>query len=289
MAEEKSPGEVQMVTPGEYFNVLKGKKQKINDGILEEIYNNCLILLEKYQRTNQVDAMKKLLFHLDVIEKERQVLAAGLDTFVYLSDVKAYVENVQDRVVKIIELERYEREIPDEIIDAYEKVKDIFSKFFIVFTDYTKEHVDKTKKERDPILFGMFQDKNVEATAERLYFIGDWEDEYCDLTLDRLVSEMKKVNPDVGEDTQVEFTLRDPKNLDELRAKLKALDDERRNGRMNNNLYVVNTNTNSTLPSATIITAGSIADEPKKEESNFFSKVRSFFNKRAKEEDERAR
>ena len=229
------------VSPGFYFNALKDKKQKISDATLEGIYDNCLILLEKYEKTGQLDAMKKLLFHIDTIEKERAVLAAGLDTFVYLSDVQNYVEKVQDRVVKIIELERYEREVPDEVIAIYEKVKGIFTKFFVVFTDYTKEHVDKSKKERDPILFGMFQDKALKANSERLYFIGDWEDEYCDLTLDRLVSEMKTLQPkDV-----VSFTVRDPKTLDDIRAKLKALEDEKRDSRMTmSNVVYMNNSSN---------------------------------------------
>jgi hypothetical protein len=249
MATKKKPAAEDLiplvpVTPGEYFTTLKNKKQSITTGALSDIYDNCLQLLEKYEKTNQVDAMKKLMYHLEVIEKEHAVLATGIDTFVYLSDVKQFIEKVQDRVVKIIELERYEREIPDDVIAKWEPVKDIFTEFLVVFTDYTKEHVDKTKKERDPILFGMFQDKETKTTADRLYFIGDWEDEYCDLTLNKLVVAMKSESSG----KEVEFKFRDPANIVELRAKLKALDDEKRNGRMNSNfIYQSNATTSTAL------------------------------------------
>lgn len=273
-----------VVSPKEYFNALKSKKQTITDADLDVIYDNCLQLFQKYERAGQLDAMKKLMFHLDVIEKEHQALARGINTFVYLADVKHYVENVQDRVVKIIEIERYEREIPEDIIAAYESVKDLFTKFFIVFTDYTKEHVDKTKKERDPILFGMFQNKDVESTAERLYFIGDWEDEYCDLTLDRLISGMKEVKRDKSE--PVAFEAQDTRTLDDFRAKVKALEEEKRKGKMmsGSSLYTIATNaTNTSLPynviQPTIITAPAGEATPKvapSEPETVFSKVRSF-------------
>lgn len=219
MAKQKDDVEVQdEVSPGEYFKRLKGKRQKVTDEVLTGIYDNCATLMDKYSRT---------------IEKERKVIAKGIDTFVYLEDVQRFVEGVQGRVVKIIELERYEREIPDDVVEAYEKVKDLFSKFVVVFTDYTKEHEKKAKKERDPILFGMFQDKNVEANG----FISSATGRNCDLTLDKLVVEMKKETKN-----DVEFKLRDPLNLDEVREKIKALEAEQNKGRVNNGntLYVVN-------------------------------------------------
>jgi quinol monooxygenase YgiN len=272
MSDEAIPV-VETIAPGEYFNALKDKKQKINDKTLADIYDNCLALLAKYDRTNQHDAMRKLMFHIDTIEKERMALAAGIDTFVYLADVKKYVEKVQDRVVKIIEIERYEREIPDDVIEAYEKVKTVFNKFFVVFTDYTKEHVDKSKKERDPILFGMFQDKATESNSERLYFIGDWEDEYCDLTLDRLVSEMKGMQK---KERPVEFQLHDTKTLDDLRSKLKALDEEKSKGRMSNNIFY--NNSNVVVHNSAPISSSPTMPEPEAviEKPSFFKKVRSF-------------
>jgi len=252
------------VSAGDYFKILKDKKQKITDGSLTTIYDNCLVLLDKYDRTGQIDAMKKLMFHLETIEKEREVLNAGLDTFVYLNDVKQYVEKVQERVVKIIELEKYEREIPDDVIATYEKVKHLFSKFFVVFTDFTKEHTKKIEKERDPILFGMFQDKASGSNCERLYFIGDWEDEFCDLTLDRLISEMKPQH----EKEQIEFNIREPKSLEELRQKLVDLENENKTSRINNNnnsYYIMNTNSTSGTLSTPIVSV--IQTEPEKKKS----------------------
>ncbi len=40
---------------------------------------------------------------------------------------------------------------------------------------------DEHRKMKDPILFGWIKENN------RLYFIADWEDEFCDLTFDEIV------------------------------------------------------------------------------------------------------
>jgi hypothetical protein len=40
---------------------------------------------------------------------------------------------------------------------------------------------DEKSKMRDPILFGYIKE------TDRLYFIADWEDEYCDLTFDEII------------------------------------------------------------------------------------------------------
>lgn len=81
--------------------------------------------------------MEKLLFHLECIEKEREIVSMGINTFVYRDDIEYYINNVASDIVKIIELERYEREIPDEIVEVIAKVKDKFDQLYIVFTDYT--------------------------------------------------------------------------------------------------------------------------------------------------------
>ncbi len=67
-----------------------------------------------------------------------------------------------------------------------------------VFTDYTgtvKPELKKKKaKEKDPILLGAFVDTKTRTKLERFYFLGDWIDEYCDLTLEKMVSQGVKVH-----------------------------------------------------------------------------------------------
>ncbi len=215
------------LNPSEYFTNLKNKKNTITDEELVKIYDNCLELLNKYKITGQTKAMKKLIFHLETIEKEREIIKLGINTFVYRDDIEEYIDNISKDTVKIIELENYEREIPDEIVKAYEKVKDIFSQAYVVFTDYTgkvEKQITKERREKDPILFGTFQDKISQTLIDRFYFIGDWEDEYCDLTLDKMVNETKQVS-----NRDIEMHIKTPEDLKELKEQLASIEEQ--NGR----------------------------------------------------------
>ncbi len=203
----------------EYFDLLKSKKKKATSEDLQKIYDNCLVLLNKYQITGQTDAMKRLIFHLETIEKERKVLEAGIDTFVYLSDIKEYIEHVQGKSVKIIELSRFERDIPDNIVEKIAKIKGLFHSFFVVFTDYTNTHVEKHRRETDPILFGMFKDERLASVVERMYFIGDWVDEYCDLTLDQMVTQMGAITG-----KNIEMKIRIPEDIVSLKEQLNKIE-----------------------------------------------------------------
>lgn len=175
-------------------------------------------LLNKYEATGQTEGMKKLIFLIETVEKEREIVKLGIDTFVYFEDIEDYIDNVAKNVVKIIELERYERDIPDEVVEVIKQTKNLFSKFYVVFTDYTGKVEKQVQKERDPILFGTFQDAKSKTLLERFYFIADWEDEYCDLTLGRMVAEVKD-----AKSKDITRKINTPEDVAELKQQLADL------------------------------------------------------------------
>lgn len=63
-----------------------------------------------------------------------------------------------------------------------------------MYVDYTGEKLKTNSdkiREKDPILFGVFS-----FQPDVLYYIVDWIDEYCDLTLDKLLTEIKIDDPE---------------------------------------------------------------------------------------------
>lgn len=218
------------LTPQQYFNEIKERKHNITDDELIKVYDNCLELLNKYKITGQKKGMKKLMFHLECIEKEREIVKMGINTFIYRDDIEEYIDSVAKYTVKIIELENYEREIPDDIVSIIEKVKDKFDQLYVVFTDYTgkvERQIEKERREKDPILFGTFQNQSNRTVIDRFYYIGDWEDEYCDLTLDKMVNETEKVGM-----RNITKTISTPKDIVELKEQLDSLESK-------NNTYIV--------------------------------------------------
>lgn len=208
------------VSPSAYFNEVKDKKNIVTDKSLDEYYNNCLKLITKYESTGQKKALEKLIHLTSCVEKERVVIKSGVDTFVYRDDVFEYIEDVANNVVKIIEMENYSRDIPDDVIEKYNQTKALFDKFYILFTDYNgkeERRVVAEEREKDPILFGVFV-KEINGNNylnDRMYVIGDWEDEYCDLTLEKMVSEYKDAK---GKD--IDNAVQIPIDLENLIAKL---------------------------------------------------------------------
>lgn len=226
------------LTPQQYFDKLKEKKHRIDDEGLLKVYENCLELLNKYKITGQIKGMRKLLFHLECIEKEREIVKMGINTFIYLDDIEEYIDNVAKDTVKIIEMENYEREIPDEIVEVIKATKDKFDQLYIVFTDYTgriERQVNRERREKDPILFGTFQKESDRTIIDRFYYLGDWQDEYCDLTLDKMVNETKNLKK-----RNIAKTISTPEDIKELREQLGRLEEK-------NEIYIQVSNEKKTL------------------------------------------
>lgn len=196
--------------PEVYFENLKEKKVKMTDEFLFMFKNIIQTEASKALAIGQDHMLKRLSFVYSTIAKEYALLKEDVDTYVLKDHIEEYIKMVKDKVVKIIELEYYPRTIPNEIAEKVMKLKhlNLFDAYYVVFTDYTGEVEKKVKAEerrRDPILFGTFKQKidGMWDLHDRFYFIGDWEDEYCDLTLTKMVEAMSKKGKDIINQTQI--------------------------------------------------------------------------------------
>ena len=169
------------ITPSQYFENLKNAKQTITTDALKNSYSIFIKLAKKYDELGQTEfkteSLKKIDFLVDVLSKEEKLIEIGVTTFIYKDVIEDYIENVADKTVKIIEMSRYMREIPDDLVEVVDKTRDLFDEFYVVFTDYTGQEerkVEKERRDKDPILFGAF--KNGSNVSDRFYFLGDWVD-----------------------------------------------------------------------------------------------------------------
>lgn len=258
----------QKITPSQYFDYLKGAKNTITTAALKNSFETFVALAEKYKKLGQKEPLKKLCFLADTLVKEEKLIEMGITTYIYKDVIEDYIENVADQTVKIVELSRYMREVPDELVETVEKVKELFDELYVVFTDYTgkeERKVEKERRDKDPILFGVF--KNQTNVADRFYFLGDWVDEYCDLTLDKMVEQYqnkKSITP------LVETTI--PKNSDELVSLLKTYKiDEKEN----ESSYITLSNSDVSLPITQYRKANNL-----EKRKGFFDKIRSVFSRK---------
>lgn len=203
------------IAPATYFNNLKKQIVKIDDSNLSTMHDNALNLLNSYVEAGQEEAIKQTILNLECIQKEKKLIDLGINTYIYRQDIEEYIDSVASKVIKIIELEKYPRKIPSNVAINIKNTKDIFDQIYIVFTDYTgaiEKKVEKEKREKDPICFGTFQSGKDNLVIDRFYFLGDWVDEYCDLTIDKMIKEMKSVK-----DKDIKYTINTKQDIEALK------------------------------------------------------------------------
>ena len=181
-----------------FFNSIKARVTEFDLVSLEESLKEIPNQIHRAERSGQIFLANKLKKHIYLMMKEKVLLQYGINKFLSLYEITKFIDKVEDFVVKFCELEAFPRIIPEEVLSKLEAVKElgIFENFYIAFTDYTDEEIisERAKKQRDvnkdPIIFGV-----IKGYPDRYYFIVDWVDDYCDLTFDKLISELKKIDP----------------------------------------------------------------------------------------------
>lgn len=189
--------------PYEYYNYLKSKLETQEQEKLDNELKILFDTLQKCNMTGQVNLSKNIKFNIDCILKERTLLCLGIKEYIDKDTVQQFVDTIKPKnSIKIIELQRYPRDIPEKEAKLISiiKRKNIFDQFYIVFTDLTKndyktdEERELVRRNRDPICFGMFEDNNIHKKFRRMYKICDWADDYCDLTFEKMIDKMNELN-----------------------------------------------------------------------------------------------
>jgi len=196
------------ISPKVYFNFVKMKLNKLEMTRLKERLGKLQKLVQESKELGQHTLHEHTALMLAVVARESEAYACGFKYWVKKNVITKYISNVKDKVIKFDKFEEFPRTVPVGVRNKIRAVKkkELFDELWVLYTDYTGEKLKSNKqkiKEKDPILFGKYAYQN-----DRFYFIADWEDEYCDLTLDEMVkvvereSNLTAVNevPEVDED-----------------------------------------------------------------------------------------
>lgn len=221
-------------SPNEIFTKLKGTKKIETEETLDAFYKNAGIRAANFAEAGQIRGLKHIQYLMECVEREKKLIPLGINSYIYRDDILDFLDRREIKAsnIKIIELEDYVRAIPKDVMDKVSKSRKIFDYYYVLFTDYSnkesREHQRRTeqyKKDNDPILFGTFQKvtKAENRTIERdindkFYVVGDWEDEYCDITLDKFI---KMTSKDTVHQVEVPLT------LEEIDEKIKEIEANR--------------------------------------------------------------
>ncbi len=195
---EKKQGDIH---PELYFKFIK-KKFGLLDG---QRFNKRIKALEtafdKAVESGQSMLSEKVLEELVVHAKESAIYSKGFKLFIEKEDLNKYKNKIRDGHISDTQLKDFTRVIPDKVLDKKKKTDGLFDGY-VIYHYWNQETEDKTAKKqkmssdekarmRDPVLFGWIKETN------RLYFIADWEDEYCDLSFEEVVDHLGKSEEDI--------------------------------------------------------------------------------------------
>jgi len=187
-----------------FFGKMKESTKQLTKEDLKLQSENLESLMEMVKCNNQTALFDQLTKEKGRIKREFVLQKFGYK-FLEEDDVIKFGEKV-NKVVRLDWIKNFIRMIPAEVyiklneakrlfyLDDVEKP--IFDNFVIMHYDPSRKNTALTeaqeeRKRRDPILFGVMECSN------RLYYIADWEDEYCNLTLKKVLSTLKLNDKDI--------------------------------------------------------------------------------------------
>lgn len=134
----------------------------------------------------QTALVEDLLRGLVTNKYESVLFAEGLYYVVNESQMVSFVKQCE-KGIKLEYIKNFTRPMPQDIVDKIAKINqlEVFDNYVVLYYDpdgkIYKETAKEEAKRKDPIIFGVI------AGSEKLYYVADWIDEYCDLTLEAFI------------------------------------------------------------------------------------------------------
>lgn len=275
----------QNMTADEILGELKSKVNTITETNLGDIKINLEETIKNSILTKQISMLERSIFFYELLNKENYLIENNFNKFIEKDDIEELLEKLNNsesntKRIFFCELEDYPRVIPTDVVRKIKQINDnkIFDKYYVLYTDFTKSaqkfangnktglQVTDISSQKDPILFGAFIKKGENGKApiimDRFYYIADWVDEYCDLTLNKLMTIAPElVKEAYGSKSSMEMG---------LDIELEKLMEE------------LSTNENSGIPNTLIAKINSLNYKNKKlvrekNKKNIFSKIKKVF------------
>lgn len=173
------------ISPDVFFQKLKKTKKEIQiiDGIVDKYFNQ----IAQAEKLGQTALVERLKDDIEVVKAEALAVVCGVKEYLTQGQVDKLLKK-STKNIEITPIKNFVRPIPSKLVSIKEKLdgEKVFAEYVVMHYDPKKENTELTKKEkarkRDPILFGIIKG------SRNFYFIGDWIDEYCDLTLKEAVA-----------------------------------------------------------------------------------------------------
>jgi hypothetical protein len=180
-------------TAQQVFNSIK--KSLIDLEVYDAKLKTIEEMIKRASAAGQTALKEKYIHNKNVATYEARLASSPTKKYIDEKDLVTFVKE-SEKGLRLDYVKNFTREIPEDIIK-----KKIDQDALMVFDNYVilhfdpdaksfkltqKEEAELEAKRKDPILFGVIEG------STKLYYVGDWIDELCNLTFDQLVDHFKE-------------------------------------------------------------------------------------------------
>lgn len=172
-----------------FFENVKGLLKDSRETYIQRI-EPYLIALEEAQQMGQTALVDKLTSEIFINKYESILYAANFYQKITEEQLVNFVKK-SEKGIQLCYIKNFARPIPQSVINIKKRADEllVFDNYCVLYYDNKTKSYQKTKEElelerrkkSDPILFGMVHG------SRNLYYVADWIDEYCDLTLEEFL------------------------------------------------------------------------------------------------------
>jgi hypothetical protein len=194
------PDIAKRISPKLYFSFVKSKLQKNEIKALKVRLAKLQTFTKDAFDLQQQSLYEEYAKQMAITVRESEAYACGFDQWVMIQDLEKFRSITKEpgadsSPVFFKKLEDFPRTLPYKTKVEVQKIKErkIFDQLWVLYLDYTKTELKTNKekiREKDPILFGQFA-----YQKDKYYYLLDWIDEHCDLTLSKFIDKMSADDP----------------------------------------------------------------------------------------------
>ncbi len=180
------------ISPILYFKYVKSKFSVLERSKLEKRLKKLEAALYEAIDNGQELLSKKLLDQYNLHFRETLIYSKGITKCINKQDLNKHKRSIRDGHISDTRYADYTRVIPKRVIDKKKKLDGLFDDFVIYHyynadaKDLKALSADEKQKMKDPVLFGIING------SDNLYYIDEWDDDYCDLSFEEIVDHIGK-------------------------------------------------------------------------------------------------
>jgi len=168
----------------EFFKSVKNSTEELQ--VIGDRIQKYEATLEYLKKTGQRALYEDMIARVESLRAETQLLAMGKTKLITEDQLVEFAKKCP-KGLRLDWIQNFARMIPEKVVNEKIKAdeKHIFDNYVVLHYDpyskNTKLTDEEIQKKKDPILFGLI------VGERKLYYVGDWIDEYCDLTFEKMI------------------------------------------------------------------------------------------------------